>query len=168
MASILMKISDLFNGKRLLRIPPYQRGYAWQKEQWQDLWDDLDGLLEHKKHYTGLLTLAKAEHYQTNAVEQAWLAHESDRAVYYLVDGQQRLTTLLIMMSLLTELGVLSLAEEHQYLQTTDSLALFDYEIHKTTQELHDTWHSILQSRELPTSYESLYAKICWRLGNFS
>ena len=49
-------LDSLFKEK-LLRIPDYQRGYAWRREQLEDFWEDLVNLPEGRSHYTGVLTL---------------------------------------------------------------------------------------------------------------
>ena len=49
-------LDSLFKEK-LLRIPDYQRGYAWRREQLKDFWEDLVNLAEGRSHYTGVLTL---------------------------------------------------------------------------------------------------------------
>ena len=56
MANELHSLSILFQN-RLFRIPDYQRGYAWKREQLADFWDDLMNLQEDRYHYTGLLSL---------------------------------------------------------------------------------------------------------------
>ena len=52
----LVSLSDLFNQK-IFRIPDYQRGYAWKKQQLDDFWDDLNNLNGERTHYTGMLSL---------------------------------------------------------------------------------------------------------------
>lgn len=56
MSNELISLSTLFQN-RLFRIPDYQRGYAWKKEQLVDFWEDLLNLHEDRYHYTGLLSL---------------------------------------------------------------------------------------------------------------
>ena len=51
-------LESLFKEK-LFRIPDYQRGYAWQEEQFRAFWEDLVNLPGGKSHYTGVLTLRK-------------------------------------------------------------------------------------------------------------
>ena len=51
MANELQPLSLLFQN-RLFRIPDYQRGYAWQKEQLNDFWEDIENLRDGKNHYT--------------------------------------------------------------------------------------------------------------------
>ena len=36
-----INLLELFNGK-IFRIPDYQRGYAWEEKQLQELWDDIE------------------------------------------------------------------------------------------------------------------------------
>ncbi len=68
------------NGLRY-EIPKFQRDYTWDSEQWDDLWQDIKLLLsnEENEHYMGYLVL------QT-----------SDNKNFIVIDGQQRLTTLSI------------------------------------------------------------------------
>ena len=49
-------LDSLFKEK-LFRIPDYQRGYAWGREQWDAFWEDLINLPDDRSHYTGVLTL---------------------------------------------------------------------------------------------------------------
>lgn len=68
------------NGLRY-SVPKYQRDYSWDKEQWSDLWYDVLQMIEEQdSHYMGYLVL------QTN-----------DDKNYQIIDGQQRLTTLCIL-----------------------------------------------------------------------
>lgn len=60
-------------------IPKFQRDYSWETEHWDDLWQDIQTILneEESEHSMGYLVL------QT-----------SDNKKYKVIDGQQRLTTL--------------------------------------------------------------------------
>lgn len=62
-------------------VPPYQRGYAWKRDQWSALWNDLDNLAVHDaaNHFMGMLMV------QTKGSQVE------------VVDGQQRLTTAMIL-----------------------------------------------------------------------
>ena len=40
----LMSLSDIFKTYVLFRIPNYQRGYSWEKEQIEALWEDLENM----------------------------------------------------------------------------------------------------------------------------
>lgn len=96
--SDLQSLSELYQNK-LLRIPDYQRGYAWKQEQLVDFWDDILNLQEDRYHYTGLLSLkavAKAE--SKGWSNDKWLLDSGYKA-YHVVDGQQRLTTFSILVN---------------------------------------------------------------------
>jgi len=45
-------LDSLFKEK-LFRIPDYQRGYAWGREQLGAFWEDLVNLPDGRSHYTG-------------------------------------------------------------------------------------------------------------------
>ena len=49
-------LEELFSGKVLV-VPDYQRGYAWEDKQWDDFLDDLEYLGDGKHHYTGTVVL---------------------------------------------------------------------------------------------------------------
>jgi hypothetical protein len=71
------------------RVPPFQRDYSWAEDEWDDLWQDILGLFEsdgEPAHYMGYLVL-----------------QSSDNKRFDIIDGQQRLTTLSVM--ILTCLG---------------------------------------------------------------
>lgn len=81
-------------GNVLYQIPPYQREYSWYKAQWEDLFEDLieaDGA-----HFLGtIITLDQT----TDTLEGN---------ILHVVDGQQRLTTLTLLLA-----AVYSVLKEH-------------------------------------------------------
>jgi len=76
---------------KLLSIPDYQRPYAWEDGQLRDLWEDLDVLGPHGRHYTGTLVLLP------NGDPPVHTAFGQTLTPTDVVDGQQRLTTCLIL-----------------------------------------------------------------------
>ncbi|EJB36460.1 hypothetical protein HPNQ4161_1128 [Helicobacter pylori NQ4161] len=78
--------------KGVFEIPSYQRGYAWQKDQLKDFWNDLEHVskLGNKFHYMHSLTLRELE-------------NELEDSAFEIIDGQQRLATSLILLSLLAK-----------------------------------------------------------------
>lgn len=100
----LQSLSDIF-AKKIYRIPDYQRGYAWGEKQLQEFWEDLINLNEDRMmHYCGVLSL-KAIDSDTwkNWDHEKWLIEERDYKPFYIVDGQQRLTTFVIFIQALME-----------------------------------------------------------------
>jgi hypothetical protein len=83
---------ELFTQK-VFRVPDYQRGYAWEEKQLSELWDDLDEISDEsgilKQHYTGTIFLEETE----PQPEEKWVTSK----FYNIVDGQQRLTTIVIL-----------------------------------------------------------------------
>jgi len=89
-------LDSLFKEK-IFRIPDYQRGYAWQREQLKDFWEDLVNLSDDRSHYTGVLTLKQIPTENINKNEKEhWLVEDHSYKLYHIVDGQQRLTTFII------------------------------------------------------------------------
>lgn len=98
MANELQPLSLLFQN-RLFRIPDYQRGYAWQQPQLVDFWDDLINLQQGRYHYTGLLSLKSLDRKETKGWESdLWMVEKGFKACH-IVDGQQRLTTFVILLN---------------------------------------------------------------------
>ncbi|MFD4166355.1 DUF262 domain-containing protein [Streptomyces albidoflavus] len=82
---------ELVQGEKQYQVPLYQRTYSWQRDQLQQLWDDVQELVEEQlegrapaAHFLGSVVLAPGR--ITAGGMQRWLV----------VDGQQRLTTLML------------------------------------------------------------------------
>ena len=92
----LESLSGIFENK-IFRIPDYQRGYAWTTKQLTDFWEDLVNLPADRFHYTGLLSLKRVEkEVWSNWKDECWLVRDKNFTPFYIVDGQQRLTTFVI------------------------------------------------------------------------
>ena len=100
----LNSLNQLFT-HRILRIPDYQRGFAWGKDdQILDFWEDLRYLDDARVHYTGLITLEPVQDIDASKWEDdAWLIENLEFQPYYVVDGQQRLTTSIILIQVLLD-----------------------------------------------------------------
>jgi len=82
----------------LFRIPDYQRGYAWEEPQWKDFIQDIDALVDEKvsSHYTGTVVLYDAGR---NAETKSYGTKKF--RVVDVVDGQQRLTSICLYLSII-------------------------------------------------------------------
>lgn len=99
----LQSLDDIFK-KRILRIPDYQRGYSWQEHQLEDFWEDLLRLDSDKIHYTGVVTLEPVkEEISKRWEEDRWLIDGIGFKAFYIVDGQQRITTSIILIQAILE-----------------------------------------------------------------
>lgn len=104
MANELQPLSLLFQN-RLFRIPDYQRGYAWQQSQLVDFWDDIINLQDDRYHYTGLLSLRELKKKNISSWgEDIWIV-DAGFKVCHVVDGQQRLTTFIVLLNELIEIA---------------------------------------------------------------
>ena len=86
----LVSLNGLLTGNQIFDIPVYQRGYAWERKNLEDLWEDLYYLDPSKKHYFGTVLLKDSE--KTARTALAALKR------FDVIDGQQRLTTILILL----------------------------------------------------------------------
>ena len=86
----LLSLNQLLHKDWLFEIPIYQRGYAWEEENLRDLWEDLY-YLGDREHYFGTVLLKKADRPPARAGLKTFERFE-------VIDGQQRLTTTLILL----------------------------------------------------------------------
>lgn len=77
--------SGFVTGDKRFEVPPYQRNYSWETEHVDDLWSDLVEAVEmDRDHYIGTFLLMDSE--------------KEGNVVHHIIDGQQRLTTLTILL----------------------------------------------------------------------
>jgi hypothetical protein len=90
-------LKDLFSEKYLFEIPYFQRQFAWNEENFEQLVDDIkDGLKafgESEPYFLGSIILWAKEQ------------NEDGSGLYAVIDGQQRLTCLTILMACLRDLA---------------------------------------------------------------
>lgn len=83
---------DYLLSNKLYEIPRNQRRYVWNKDNWDDLWSDLEFIVNNqqygKRHFLGSIVL-----------------REENRVIgiqrYTIIDGQQRIITIILFMSAL-------------------------------------------------------------------
>lgn len=99
----LQSLDDIFT-KKIFRIPDYQRGYAWGEKQLTEFWEDLISLGNHRSHYTGVISIKEVPQITWSLWnDEKWLIEGRKFKAYYVVDGQQRLTTVSIFLQCLIE-----------------------------------------------------------------
>lgn len=81
-------IYEILNGNKQFLIPVYQRYYSWDVEQCQRLWKDIVDMQKSGKsgHFVGSIV---------NIAEQAM---PTGVQKYMIIDGQQRMTTLTLLL----------------------------------------------------------------------
>lgn len=82
------QIGKVFSSDFFFTIPDYQRPFAWEENNFQDLIDDLISANGGEQYFLGTLVLHK----------------QPEKNTYHVVDGQQRLTSLLILIACIRDL----------------------------------------------------------------
>ena len=89
MKAINRPFTDIINGNRQFIIPVFQRDFSWTREQCEQLWRDVKRASNGEAdgaHFMGSIVYIGAD--LSSAAFQSWL----------LIDGQQRLTTLTLLL----------------------------------------------------------------------
>ena len=68
------------------------------KNNGNDLWEDINGIQGDKKHYTGMLSVECIDANDPKWEKDLWLINQGKK-LFYVIDGQQRLTTLIILLN---------------------------------------------------------------------
>ena len=96
MDTVATTVSLAFPARKQYAIPSYQRNYVWTREgQWEPLWDDLRALADQvfaegpKKARSHFLGTIITKHIGAKGFIDQW----------WVVDGQQRLTTLQVLIA---------------------------------------------------------------------
>lgn len=109
-------ISGVFNGSRLLEIPFYQRAYVWGEDQWERFLGDMEFVTASKRPYfLGSIILKQASSGNT------WSEVSEVRTV---IDGQQRLTTMVIFFKALCAKNGTNNLFERDFVLETGEVAL--------------------------------------------
>ncbi len=88
------KLQTILEGTQQYVVPLFQRPYSWEKKQWEVLWEDLTELTEQetiRPHFMGSIVTI-----QDDSVPEGV-------SQYLLIDGQQRLTTILILLAVVRD-----------------------------------------------------------------
>lgn len=117
----------------LVKIPFFQRGYVWGESNWEDMLSDL--LDEEKNHFLGSLILKQQEQQSGKTKEVS------------VIDGQQRLTTLSILIKALFD----SLPEETQSNCKNDVYQCLFFKKNKTD----SAWNVKIQHSRVDASFYS-------------
>lgn len=86
------KLQDIIEGTKQYVIPLFQRTYSWTTKEWEILWKDLIELCEAENPRT---------HFIGSIVNMPTVSVPEGVAKFLLIDGQQRLTTIFILLTLL-------------------------------------------------------------------
>lgn len=161
------KLQPILEGTKQYVVPLFQRPYSWEKDQWERLWDDIKELCEDpmcedptpRTHFLGsIVTLP------TRSVPEGVTK-------YLLIDGQQRLTTIFIILSILRDKSITKgneiLAEEIQntllvntYKKDTEFFKLLPTQIDRTYFERLIKDQIIDGTNQITTAYKYFERKL--------
>ena len=95
MEATKLPLASIFTGHRVFDIPFYQRSYVWKKEQWERFLEDMEFVsIESKDYFLGSAILK-----QQNLNMGVTADHRT------VIDGQQRLTTMMLFLKALCDLA---------------------------------------------------------------
>lgn len=86
-------LGDILNSRCHYMVPVFQRYYRWEEPQWSKLWQSL----------VDAQTLAKATHFMGFLVMVPETPEPGRLNTFYVIDGQQRLTSLSILLAALRD-----------------------------------------------------------------
>jgi uncharacterized protein with ParB-like and HNH nuclease domain len=137
----LLTVSKIFQ-EVIYRIPDYQRGYSWNSDNLNDFWIDIEQIQQDSKHYLGVLTLEEVpEDIWKTWTDDLWIVKSRKFKPYYVVDGQQRLTTIVLLIVAILEL---------------DNIKYLNY---NSTNEVRKKYIFDSKPEELSRSYKFSYEK---------
>ena len=85
-------INDIFTGSKMLEIPFFQRSYVWKENEWERMLEDIENVCVTREPYFMGSVILKQQLTQSNS---------TIGDVRTVIDGQQRLTTLSILLKVL-------------------------------------------------------------------
>ena len=89
-------IFEILNGNKQFLIPVYQRFYSWDIEQFKRLWNDI----------VDMQKMGKVGHFVGSIVNIAEEAMPTGVQKYMIIDGQQRMTTLTLLLLALRDYAI--------------------------------------------------------------
>jgi hypothetical protein len=102
-----LSLSDLL-ASRLFRIPQYQRSYSWERKHRDDMFEDIRGLKTQPDRRHFMATVVGLSRGRVTIITDEY-------SVIEVVDGQQRLTTLIVLLKAI-QLALVTKEKDHQKL----------------------------------------------------
>jgi hypothetical protein len=93
-------------------IPDYQRGYKWDVQQVLDLLEDLKEFQQVGNSFYCLQPLAVTQKTAAKFIEEVYPELNETNKIYEVIDGQQRLTTIHIILQIIEQQGIYNINYE--------------------------------------------------------
>ncbi|OKH26814.1 hypothetical protein NIES593_01865 [Hydrococcus rivularis NIES-593] len=135
-------LRNLLEGGKQFQIPLFQRPYAWERKNWETLWEDILSL------YNGEV---EGSYFLGPIVTQAIPGTADGISPFVVIDGQQRLITLTILLATL---------RDHLIKQKNDSLADELYELYLINKfkQSNDSY-KVLPTQDDRDTYKKIISK---------
>lgn len=89
------KLQSFFQGSNQFIIPFFQRSYVWKIDNWSELWENIVEVINESE------TNSNSEHFIGTIIVQQAQTEKLGSLIYNLIDGQQRLTTICLLLKAL-------------------------------------------------------------------
>jgi uncharacterized protein with ParB-like and HNH nuclease domain len=135
-----VRIIEYFDGRKQSLVPLFQRPYTWEKDKWLVLWEDIMSHYdadENVSHFMGAVVSIPVKTVPVGVNK------------HLVIDGQQRLTTLAILLAALRDEGASTRIDDYLFNRNdegADRLKLLP------TQADRDVYKRIVLDRALPTA----------------
>lgn len=89
-----VNLRSIIEGTQQFIVPLFQRAYSWERKNWSMLWTDIEELCEDgdaREHFIGSVVTAPTDSVPYGVTK------------YLLIDGQQRLTTLFVLLAVIRD-----------------------------------------------------------------
>jgi len=141
------KLQQILEGTKQYVVPLYQRTYSWKKSEWEIFWNDLLELYERDN---------PRPHFLGSIVTMPITSVPEGINKYLLIDGQQRLTTIFILLSVIRDAATKSEENETQISEEINDTFLVNrfkknldrYKLQPTKKDCEAFYH-IIQSQSL-------------------
>ncbi|MGB8409121.1 MAG: DUF262 domain-containing protein [Gallionella sp.] len=146
------KLQPFIEGTKQYLVPLYQRPYTWDDSYWKRLWSDLKDLYQssdNRPHFFGSIVTMPSTSVPEGITK------------YLLIDGQQRLTTVAILLAVIRDQalqsGKTSFADEiNENLLINKFKSNNDYFKIQPTKTDRDVFHCIIQNKGDPSADSSI------------
>ncbi len=154
MKAVEADLLRFLQGTNQFVIPIYQRTYSWSQRQCQQLWNDIVRAAEDRSvtgHFLGSIVYIHEGTYQRSSVPQLLV-----------IDGQQRLTTISLLLLALAryieedaqDCGITPQRVHNYYLLNSQETGDLRYKL-LLTQGDRESLIRLVDGRELPTPYST-------------
>lgn len=148
------KLQPMLEGTKQYLVPLFQRPYSWEAKEWKIFWADLADLSEVND---------PRPHFMGSIVTMPTVSVPEGVSKYLLIDGQQRLTTIFVLLALLRDLAKDN-DQPHLADEINNTLLVNPYKVGhdrfklQPTQADRDAFRAIIDSTPQPEKTSQVYA----------